>query len=872
MEAPPLRIRGRSPAPNPVGCVTPRSPTGHSTEMEFPTLRPPAPSIHRCVVAADISNSQFPENRSQEIGCGPNPIGCVTPRSLTGHSTEMEFPTLRPPAPSIHRCVVAADISNSQFPENRSQEIGCDSSTSRQIVDPEIRSRLATRRVWDRWAYIAIRVCIFMYTLSWPVTMQGKVGESGPTPESQHSAEVEDSGDVLPLSHASDDDDASVERQEVQHQHRRRSHRMHQSEPTRCWASPWCYDDRRTNLQRPLCAIVSQTFVGLSTIFGSIVVIMLSIWQNDWDDINWWISDKFLGYEAPVAQLLWIVYLVLTVYVSVVFCCGTVLVATRRLFRVSTLHAVICGLLIIICIVEIVVFAILWEEEYQLIGLWLQLWNPFLHIAAIAVYSLWLGFALFVQLAKSRKAVQLEDFYSEEENLQSSPCSPVASVSPSAGVPPTFASSSDSLLHSGTASAVSPHDPTPRSPGVDSSPFSMASATLSPCGDSSIVFPPEIQVNASSSGLSSSAERSTLPFVSPLAPSRWSEAPLWCRSALQWIGISVAFGAWIVLLIIPFCVEFTSPCLLRQPYLPRPTFGPESPPQPKGAHSWLPPKPFLVGHRGVPQIAPENTRISYEISNELGCAGLESDVQFSSDGVPFLMHDTTLERTTDVSHIFPGRTHDFAWTFSWAEVEQLNAGKWFSSSPPPGSQKFELSDEECRAIDTQTVPPLSWLLEFSSVHNRILIFDLKCPPCEYSPSACGGKCLDRITDLVEQVPGVTKTLWWYFGNRAEVRRRFPEMRFVTYPTEKWLEKGDKDEYTDVVNSQAAVTQASIVRHWSEIGYWVNLWTVSKPWLLTYYWCAGAHSVTTNSCQDLSHLDSPLWHMSLSSFQGKTYVT
>lgn len=54
----------------------------------------------------------------------------------------------------------------------------------------------------------------------------------------------------------------------------------------------------------------------------------------------------------------------------------------------------------------------------------------------------------------------------------------------------------------------------------------------------------------------------------------------------------------------------------------------------------------------------------------------------SLDGVPFLMHDSTLKRTTNVAEVFPNRTHHDASFFTWAELQQLNAGDWFLSVRP----------------------------------------------------------------------------------------------------------------------------------------------------------------------------------------------
>lgn len=49
----------------------------------------------------------------------------------------------------------------------------------------------------------------------------------------------------------------------------------------------------------------------------------------------------------------------------------------------------------------------------------------------------------------------------------------------------------------------------------------------------------------------------------------------------------------------------------------------------------------------------------------------------SSDGIPFLMHDEHLSRTTDVASVFPARTSSHSSDFSCAELKKLNAGTWF---------------------------------------------------------------------------------------------------------------------------------------------------------------------------------------------------
>ncbi|MFB7615365.1 glycerophosphodiester phosphodiesterase [Kitasatospora sp. NPDC056181] len=57
--------------------------------------------------------------------------------------------------------------------------------------------------------------------------------------------------------------------------------------------------------------------------------------------------------------------------------------------------------------------------------------------------------------------------------------------------------------------------------------------------------------------------------------------------------------------------------------------------------------PVVIGHRGAPLDAPENTMASFEKALQQGADWLETDVQTTRDGVPVLMHDASVDRTTN---------------------------------------------------------------------------------------------------------------------------------------------------------------------------------------------------------------------------------
>ena len=54
-----------------------------------------------------------------------------------------------------------------------------------------------------------------------------------------------------------------------------------------------------------------------------------------------------------------------------------------------------------------------------------------------------------------------------------------------------------------------------------------------------------------------------------------------------------------------------------------------------------------IAHRGAGKLAPENTLAAFRLGASHGYRAFECDVKLSADGVPFLLHDATLDRTTD---------------------------------------------------------------------------------------------------------------------------------------------------------------------------------------------------------------------------------
>jgi glycerophosphoryl diester phosphodiesterase len=84
------------------------------------------------------------------------------------------------------------------------------------------------------------------------------------------------------------------------------------------------------------------------------------------------------------------------------------------------------------------------------------------------------------------------------------------------------------------------------------------------------------------------------------------------------------------------------------------------------------PYPFWIAHRGAGKLAPENTLAAFKLGASYGYRAFECDVKLSRDGVPFLLHDADLARTTG--------QHGVAGERDWRELATLDAGSWHSPS------------------------------------------------------------------------------------------------------------------------------------------------------------------------------------------------
>ncbi|XP_041808296.1 glycerophosphodiester phosphodiesterase domain-containing protein 5-like isoform X3 [Chelmon rostratus] len=271
----------------------------------------------------------------------------------------------------------------------------------------------------------------------------------------------------------------------------------------------------------------------------------------------------------------------------------------------------------------------------------------------------------------------------------------------------------------------------------------------------------------------------------------------------------------------------------------------------------LGPAPALIGHRGAPMLAPENTLMSFEKAVEAGSDGLETDVTISVDGVPFLMHDHTLQRTTNIHEVFPNLTDIPAAMFTWSELQSLNAGAWFLSHNPFGTVG-SLGAGGRQQAGAQSVCSLRAFLQLAAHKDKLVIFDLYRPPRGHPYR---DTWIQRTLEVIQNESSIhsSQVLWLPSDLRALVQEMDPELQ-QTSGSRLPLEELQRNHIVKL-NLHYSAMSTELISEYAAVNISTNLYVISQPWLYSLAWCSGVQSVTTNAPQLLSTMSSPLFLMS-----------
>jgi glycerophosphoryl diester phosphodiesterase len=108
-------------------------------------------------------------------------------------------------------------------------------------------------------------------------------------------------------------------------------------------------------------------------------------------------------------------------------------------------------------------------------------------------------------------------------------------------------------------------------------------------------------------------------------------------------------------------------------------------------------RPLVIAHRGNSSAAPENTLAAFRSALALKVDGVEFDYHHTSDGVPVVIHDATLDRTTNAFALWHQQKVAVA-TRTLAELRHLDAGAWFGANREFAGEQLATVEEALELI------------------------------------------------------------------------------------------------------------------------------------------------------------------------------
>ena len=238
-------------------------------------------------------------------------------------------------------------------------------------------------------------------------------------------------------------------------------------------------------------------------------------------------------------------------------------------------------------------------------------------------------------------------------------------------------------------------------------------------------------------------------------------------------------------------------------------------------------KKLIVAHRGARSIRPENTMSAFKEAMK-NSDFIELDVAFSKDGVPVIIHDNTLERTSNVKEFKefkkPYRVRDY----TYKQLLKLDFGSWFLRDDPFKTiENGTVSIEELKALKTQRILTLDQILKVLKKHNFPVNIEIK----DLSRTAYDKTAVKTIIDLIEKHVMVNLVLLSSFNHK------YLRQAFKINPNIDTAALEEKNHSKDLVkhlkrlrvrsyNPSLKIADSDLIKDLSNAGIFVNIFTVN----------------------------------------------
>jgi glycerophosphoryl diester phosphodiesterase len=242
----------------------------------------------------------------------------------------------------------------------------------------------------------------------------------------------------------------------------------------------------------------------------------------------------------------------------------------------------------------------------------------------------------------------------------------------------------------------------------------------------------------------------------------------------------------------------------------------------------------VIAHRGASGSAPENTLEAFDLALRQGADAFELDVRLTADGVPVVIHDPTLERTTARRHSVAGET--------LAQLREADAGARFS---PDGGRSFPFRGSgvviPTLAQVLDTFPDMPLLLDIKESRAqaavRQLLLEKRAADRTVLASDDAAALTGFDTTRFSRAASPREIAQLYWGSFFGKTSRVPPVGAITSP---YRLLSVPARYRGL-----KVPTARFVAAARERGCPVHVWTVNDPALAQQLWRAGVAGIVTN---------------------------
>ena len=260
-----------------------------------------------------------------------------------------------------------------------------------------------------------------------------------------------------------------------------------------------------------------------------------------------------------------------------------------------------------------------------------------------------------------------------------------------------------------------------------------------------------------------------------------------------------------------------------------------------------------IAHRGAGSLAPENTLAAAQKALATGADMWELDVAMTADGHLLLIHDDTLERTSNMADLFPERKPWPVHLFRLAEIRRLDFGSWFVKTDPFGQiAAGMISSADLDSYVGEPAPTLEEALVFTRDHDwqvNVEIKDLRGTPGDAVVVA-------GVVRLIEQLNMTDRVLISSFNQNYLVRIKAikPQLAIGVL-----VEEHEPDPVGLLRRLQAqayhppASVQPEEIANLRKRGVAVNVWTVNDEAYMSRLVEAGVSGIITDFPQRLKQV-------------------